>query len=1416
MLRISASSAGPAAAVRKRYYKSPDIFSQPRLLYHRALRSNNETTFPPSETPIVSLEPTLENAVAMNAVRQSCRPKHQVLVLKCYPHYQKSQTSVKPNGSELSYLLYYASTRRSKLPKLGAFLDKRTVTDVWHQRIGNVQVSLQIVRALIEKCGRDLPLFAGSVLAILRTVLKSGDVTMVESTVEVWEEFCKVQDPAMLAADQASIRQYEEIVQLYVEFASKDKPFQVKGQTNVPTSMRFRKVGLVAIKSIAESQTITADAARQLNLTLPAILENLYSRDPVYLQILQQREFNREQADKEQAQRRRQSIVVVPAEEAGESDPAAALGTTEEGDVLAEQDIGVEAIQALRTFFSGNNRGLLRLCTSAVLKFVMARVKPQDHFNAQEYHTLQHGSWPTNLFGLLCFWAPVQDRYVILVTAMETLIRSPIVEDDLERQYVLALVVGWLLSSNINFIGLSVMDVLVGLMQHISLLLQLGGPDSDIRPHQQQAIISDINLASTVIDSQQPNSKLQNSTQEVVEKPTEERMQLLNQLLQCIGNLATHVYYSDQIPDMIVAVMRRLKPFSSNNPAATASAIEDPSATVETLARSISVKEKPNTDAFFSFDTARVAALQAVRSIIMVANGRAADGTSNASGRSPIGISVWEGTQWVLCDPSYQVRLAYHDALVTWLELEAKRSDLKVQEDKPRRMKSERKENTNTKGDSLARRAVSNASHRDHSPSAKRNTFLDLLHLAVYDNAHSFVESERDMLLLHSLLCMLIAKLGVNAVRSGLPMIMCLQREIPGMESPTARIHVASLVHGYFWALAVYFDFDASATARTILNEITRRTQNGTWLQTIRVPPLMPQAAQQDTPALAMTNDHVSARPGTAGTAGTDQMDIDSLKPFENSAALVDKISQGYSMSLYSPPTSPPGSPNRSFSVPILAAVGRTRSLSSQGGGPALRAPSPGRGPPELPQRIRDELVAEWSKEGCIASTASENSRSITGSFTASNRNRSAKHLSVAANGNGALSPGHHGGSPERFPLSRNPQAPGTPTSLNAAFPSHDVTVSHTPHSSSSVKSAVRVEDLKRVLAGATSGGGALRTAWSMRGPSAARWTTTRDSFGDADGDTASDSMVSADLSTNDMDVPENVAVPLPPGTEMPEVHDPNSEQEQEEALQEERSREVKEGSETPKVMSSGHIRTITEDTIRPMPDRDEGVAKPAAADAENEHVPPVPDIPFDFETERRGRPSDTDAESSVYATPGESPAPLSRVATSTSAETANTTVAREQQYADVETPKAPRESYFGEVLATVAAQALPTTDSPQTVRGTETPRQATTPTADKRSIPAQQQSQPASPTSKRKAAQRTVSYGTTTSGSGGRPVSVSARPGTAKRPGTGTRSGRNSMQRVPTGMSSGSGGSPVDTRSLLDSIEVDGYGDAVNRRPPY
>lgn len=64
------------------------------------------------------------------------RPKHQIIILKCFPLDQRNTLDVKPNPSELSYFLYYASTKRSKISKIGTFLEKKAARDFDKGRIG--------------------------------------------------------------------------------------------------------------------------------------------------------------------------------------------------------------------------------------------------------------------------------------------------------------------------------------------------------------------------------------------------------------------------------------------------------------------------------------------------------------------------------------------------------------------------------------------------------------------------------------------------------------------------------------------------------------------------------------------------------------------------------------------------------------------------------------------------------------------------------------------------------------------------------------------------------------------------------------------------------------------------------------------------------------------------------------------------------------------------------------------------------------------------------------------------------------------------------------------------------------------------------------------------------------------------------
>lgn len=918
---------------------------------------------------------------------------------------------------------------------------------------------------------------------MLSAILKSNDITMVEGSVQTFEALCAHQDPANLAADVNHTRQYEEIVRLYAQFASKEVAPPSKVPISWPVAIRFRKAGLLAIKAAASSDSLVSETGRQLSMIIPAILYNVLSENGTYLRTLEEREKELEEQEKDQAFRRRQSVSTVRT--AGtEGDPVAASGTTEDADKLAEEEVGIVALQAFRNIFVGVNRGQLRLATSAVLTFISCNVKIDRHLSTEKGQPSHDNSWPTTILAMICGWAPVQDRYAILVGATETLTLSPIVESELEGQLVLATSINFLLSSAINFIGLSVMDLLIGLISHTLLLLQLAGPDTTVMPQQPQT--SPIMSEKEFKDPKSSGSLAGGIVVELVKNPSQLRVQLLATLQKCMASLATHVYYTDQISDMVSAILKRLKPRSPGAPD-IAAAIDDPTGALDAVASSASLQEKSHVNKFFSFETARLTALGAVKDILLVANARRPDGSVPSDSRSAVGVRVWEGTQWLLRDPSGQVRKAYTDALVTWLNLEMKKSDLRVIDDGWKKDK-----------ENLARRAVSNASKPERSSKRNKNTFLALLNLAIYENAHQYVDSEPDLLLLHLLLTTLVNKLGVNSVRSSLPMILRLQEDIQTFENPSSKIRIGSLVHGYLWAVSMALDFETSAVGRTLHAEISRRNDKGLWLSSIRVPPLPLDRIQVP-----------SSHTGPAGVS-KEVVQTEALKPFDNREMLVEKIAASYSYTLVSPPSSPPGSPGRSKTFPILAQPG----------------PEP---TPQLSSKVKDEMLTEWSKEQCIASNTKDNgsTASVTGSRTVASVNQKNNYLGITIP-NGNLDSVNS--SPLPTPRRAHSRPPSAAYGLMGRIhsPHRNRSPSGTQGSSSSLHSAVKVEDLKRVLSGS-----APRTSYSTARPASHRHPNDRETHS-----SSSDSMVSADLSLSDSSfvTPDQSPADRAPSTASPEL----------------------------------------------------------------------------------------------------------------------------------------------------------------------------------------------------------------------------------------------------------------------------------------
>ncbi|KAI1864727.1 hypothetical protein JX265_008451 [Neoarthrinium moseri] len=911
----------------------------------------------------------------MNAIQQKCRPKHQVLVLKCYPRTTKGAVDVKPNSSELSYLLFYATSRRSKIQKVGSFLEKKTASDVWRLRIGyhmspnplvtddvldalsNVQVTLQILAALIEKSPKDLPLFAQNVIKVLSLVLKSNDITMVEASLPTFETFCEHHDASSLFADQTYVRQYEDIVRSYATFAS-TRQTPGKGTPSKPVAVRWRNAGLTAIKSVAESDALASVAGRQLDVIVPMILENLWTDNDGFLDLLTHRMRAEEKVDTHNLPRRKTSISTVrTGDELGDTNPIALSGSTADADALAEEETGLLAMQCLKQIFVIPNRAQLHGATQALLKFLQERIEQSEQVIKTDEKTGRDGGWAVKIYGLTAKWAPVQDRYIILVTVLDTLVRAQPTNENVAEQTVLVAIMSSLLRSDVNLIGLSVMDVLLGLIQHMKRVLSYSGRLS----------------AGTAPGSA---GKDENAAPDFdkLQQSTSQHGELLNRIERCVGDLATHVYYADQISDMISAILLRLKPHPSTINATPPTDGAEGSALPGTSAGSL-VDDQQHLDSLFALDTAKTAALKAIKAILLVANPKTKMSGNVSLTRNKVPIQVWEGTQWLLRDPDGQVRKAYVEAVITWLDRETTRADLRARDEMAQ--KPNRGGNRDAPPPTFARRAVSSASNREKPVKVPRSHFLQLLHLSLYDNALQFVEYDSDIALSHAMLVKLVDKLGVNAVRYGLPMIFRLQEDILEAETPRAKVRLGALCHGYFWALTEKFDFDSSVVGEAIQNEIIRRRSKNFWVEGVAVPP----------PSLDLIGTPGSHRPEPL--LPTKEVESEALLPFDDRLTMVDCIYRNYGETAISPPASPTASPSRQFAHPILHS--------------GLSTIPPADTDRTLPAKFKEDMLTEWTREAAvIALQEGSKSASLNGSRTGTTTTKG-NRLTV----NGATANGH-------------------------------------------------------------------------------------------------------------------------------------------------------------------------------------------------------------------------------------------------------------------------------------------------------------------------------------------------------------------------------------------------------------------------
>jgi hypothetical protein len=524
------------------------------------------------------------------------RPKHQKLILQCYP--AGRATDKKPNPSELSYLLYYVSTRRAKLTKVGLFLDHKAQSDVYRGRSGNVQVTLDILRALIEKCPEDLNLFANNVVNILTVVVSSNDLALSEHAVPVFDVFCIKHDGVLLRGDPLYIKSFQRLVDLYLEIA--------RGADSGPNAIQWKLVGIEAMKSVASSVSVSTPSGQsQLEDIIPILLNSLCLDKNGKILV----ELQRDISSQDSTRTGRNSIQLT-------------RSTAANGDNASQKQLLQTAIRALYHFFDTTSTDALKKATKTTIQYILTKKSPMQ--------------WSETLLEIVTKRALVQTRFAVVTELVEYLVVLP--PTDLSRQLTVARLISSLLSSSVNMIGLSVIDVLRMLL-HAQLQVLKAVAPSDLK------------------------------------KGSPSAFDLLLTLKECVVALGSHNYYGGQVSDMISEILLKCDCYqkNSNNSSAIISKLD-----VNHIANGNSNNNATNNSSL-NITNVLQSAGNSVNTIFLINSLQTISSILSIKGSGPSALSIitWDGTQHLVNHPSFEVRVAYANAMIqflghTGLKLESK------------------------------------------------------------------------------------------------------------------------------------------------------------------------------------------------------------------------------------------------------------------------------------------------------------------------------------------------------------------------------------------------------------------------------------------------------------------------------------------------------------------------------------------------------------------------------------------------------------------------------------------------------------------------------------------------------------------------------------------------------------------------
>ncbi|CAK9782783.1 unnamed protein product [Cutaneotrichosporon oleaginosum] len=536
----------------------------------------------------------------------------------CYPPSKdlvKSGPEFMPMSQDMSKLTYYAKNKPSSLAKIGDELEKRVVKEAKASTGGYAKsraallISLVILHKLLTECKREIGLFARQALRAISAAL---DVKIYQTNKVDLEAVSRASNCFVAftqGTDGGLIGVDDGLTSAYLEVVGKFAAFANSGPS-----------GTVHEKGDDEDQSrarllglrgLTGASTSDAAFSSGEFLRQARIIVPALLALLHETPVA-ELKGLVRKSRRRSALAPLITDAPAKPRPPPSLSEHVVGEKGPSADDVTSA--AFRCLYE-----LVAECHTSQASHVLDVVLV--YFD-------KHGAWRD--VERCCIVAEslaqamqLQSRFVVPTRLVELLVNMPDDQPPSDKHMSMLAMITTVLTSSVSLVGLAVTDILSSLISIIERRVSLDANDAILHP-----------------------------------------------LVACVSSLGTHIYYVDQINDIVEETTLQMMNVPATNPARQeilrvlihcitgVMVAADRGDAIEVEARERPASPLPQ-------DKGKAPALESP----MVEMPRARD----AGRRNPIAPEVWQETLPLLCESSYAVRAAYARALIFYLQTEMPR-----------------------------------------------------------------------------------------------------------------------------------------------------------------------------------------------------------------------------------------------------------------------------------------------------------------------------------------------------------------------------------------------------------------------------------------------------------------------------------------------------------------------------------------------------------------------------------------------------------------------------------------------------------------------------------------------------------------------------------------------------------------------